>query len=155
MINTYCDKTISSFWNSPLTPIVDVNICAGHQQAHRWPHQVFIISMDGKSYEWTCHWPTSIVQTGPWCLIWYVNILFFQIIRTVIVLLWCWTPNCYHFSYSALFMPPYQFYDNDCGLLCITHGDLVAHLWVSYQIRKIAGCACAGNAGNAFPAIAG
>ena len=23
--------------------------------------------------------------------------------------------------------------------------------WVSYQIRKIAGCACAGNAGNVFP----
>ena len=23
--------------------------------------------------------------------------------------------------------------------------------WASYQIRKIAGCACAGNAGNAFP----
>ena len=25
-------------------------------------------------------------------------------------------------------------------------------LWASYQIRKIAGCACAGNAGNVFPA---
>ena len=25
-------------------------------------------------------------------------------------------------------------------------------LWVSYQIRKIAGCACAGNAGNVFSA---
>ena len=24
--------------------------------------------------------------------------------------------------------------------------------WTSYQIRKIAGCACAGNAGNVFPA---
>ena len=24
--------------------------------------------------------------------------------------------------------------------------------WASYQIRKIAGCACAGNAGNVFPA---
>ena len=24
--------------------------------------------------------------------------------------------------------------------------------WCSYQIRKIAGCACAGNAGNVFPA---
>ena len=23
--------------------------------------------------------------------------------------------------------------------------------WASYQIRKIAGCACAGNAGNVFP----
>ena len=25
------------------------------------------------------------------------------------------------------------------------------HPWASYQIRKIAGCACAGNAGNVFP----
>ena len=24
--------------------------------------------------------------------------------------------------------------------------------WASYQIRKIAGCACAGNARNVFPA---
>ena len=24
--------------------------------------------------------------------------------------------------------------------------------WASYQIRKIAGCACAGNAGNVLPA---
>ena len=28
-------------------------------------------------------------------------------------------------------------------------------LWASYQIRKIAGCACAGNAGNVFPGIPG
>ena len=28
-------------------------------------------------------------------------------------------------------------------------------LWASCQIRKIAGCACAGNAGNVFPATAG
>ena len=27
--------------------------------------------------------------------------------------------------------------------------------WASYQILKIAGCACAGNAGNVFPATAG
>ena len=26
--------------------------------------------------------------------------------------------------------------------------------WASYQIRKIVGCACAGNAGNVFPATA-
>ena len=25
------------------------------------------------------------------------------------------------------------------------------HRWASYQIRKIAGCACAGNAGNVYP----
>ena len=29
---------------------------------------------------------------------------------------------------------------------------LSATQWASYQIRKIAGCACAGNAGNVFPA---
>ena len=28
-------------------------------------------------------------------------------------------------------------------------------LWASYQIRKIGGCACAGNAGNDFPATVG
>ena len=28
----------------------------------------------------------------------------------------------------------------------------VFETWVTYQIRKIAGCACAGNAGNVFPA---
>ena len=28
---------------------------------------------------------------------------------------------------------------------------LLRSLWASYQIRKIAGCACAGNAGNVFP----
>ena len=28
-----------------------------------------------------------------------------------------------------------------------------AKLWASYQIRKIAGCTCAGNAGNVFPAF--
>ena len=27
--------------------------------------------------------------------------------------------------------------------------------WTSWQIRKIAGCACAGNCGNVFPATAG
>ena len=28
-------------------------------------------------------------------------------------------------------------------------------VWASYQIRNFAGCACAGNAGEVFPAIAG
>ena len=31
------------------------------------------------------------------------------------------------------------------------HHALVSVPWASYQIRKIAGCACAGNAGNVFP----
>ena len=29
--------------------------------------------------------------------------------------------------------------------------NIVTHPWASYQIRNIAGCACAGNAGNVFP----
>ena len=33
--------------------------------------------------------------------------------------------------------------------------DGLVHQWSSYQIRKIAGCACAGNVGNVFPATAG
>ena len=45
-----------------------------------------------------------------------------------------------------------------CAALCLgdnglTHCDPQkhSHSWASYQIRKIAGCACAGNAGNVFP----
>ena len=34
--------------------------------------------------------------------------------------------------------------------ICITLPRWV-NTWASYQIRKIAGCACAGNAGNVFP----
>ena len=32
------------------------------------------------------------------------------------------------------------------------HGRAGKHVWASYQIRKIAVCTCAGNAGNVFPA---
>ena len=38
----------------------------------------------------------------------------------------------------------YQNYTNVLRITC-------SHQWVSYQIRKIADCACAGNAGNVFP----
>ena len=31
------------------------------------------------------------------------------------------------------------------------HSSVHMASWASYQIRKIAGCACAGNAGNVFP----
>ena len=31
--------------------------------------------------------------------------------------------------------------------------DVITHPWAPYQIHKIAGCACAGNCGNVFPAI--
>ena len=43
------------------------------------------------------------------------------------------------------------------GIYCISPVPLLsdyhqlANPWASYQIRKIAGCACAGNAGNVFP----
>ena len=33
----------------------------------------------------------------------------------------------------------------------MNHNNSWALKWASYQIRKIAGCACAGNAGNVFP----
>ena len=36
----------------------------------------------------------------------------------------------------------------------LEHGRLLRLTWPSYQIRKIAGRACAGNAGNVFPATA-
>ena len=36
-----------------------------------------------------------------------------------------------------------------------TSWDGNASLWASYQIREIAGCACAGNAGKVFPATTG
>ena len=36
--------------------------------------------------------------------------------------------------------------------LYVTHKMATEYMaWASYQIRKIAGCACAGNAGNVFP----
>ena len=39
-----------------------------------------------------------------------------------------------------------------CVLLAFLAGNpQVMTSWASYQIRKIAGCACAGNAGNVFP----
>ena len=38
-----------------------------------------------------------------------------------------------------------SFHDNEAVF------DIKAIPWASYQIRKIAGCACAGNAGNGFP----
>ena len=37
----------------------------------------------------------------------------------------------------------------------VSRGHMRIGPWASYQIRKIAGCACAGNAGNVFPATAG
>ena len=38
-----------------------------------------------------------------------------------------------------------------CCFPCVVGNVLYIVPWASYQIRKIAGCACAGNAGNVFP----
>ena len=37
------------------------------------------------------------------------------------------------------------------GLAKLGLHSFVPGIWASYQIRKIAGCACAGNVGNGFP----
>ena len=39
------------------------------------------------------------------------------------------------------------------SIICESWGTIALSVvvWASYQIRKIAGCACAGNAGNVFP----
>ena len=44
----------------------------------------------------------------------------------------------------------HEIYQQFGRLLFYYNGNHTA--WVSYQIRKIVGCACAGNAGNVFPA---
>ena len=43
-------------------------------------------------------------------------------------------------------MPPWSLW---CQ--CNEHWSSCSNVWASYQIRKIAGCACAGNAGNVSP----
>ena len=37
------------------------------------------------------------------------------------------------------------------SVISVVVWDVITLPWVSYQIRKIAGCACAGNAGHVFP----
>ena len=60
----------------------------------------------------------------------------------------------WHITYFSVTCVPF----NMQKLLLV--GDILLHhwtpkiwcaVWASYQIRKIAGCACAGNAGNVFP----
>ena len=53
-------------------------------------------------------------------------------LRGIFVLIFCWD-----------WFLAYQFLSR--------HIDGLPHVWASYQILKIAGCACAGNAGNVFP----
>ena len=38
-----------------------------------------------------------------------------------------------------------------CWILIFVFKKASSPSWASYQIRKIAGCACVGNAGNVFP----
>ena len=45
-------------------------------------------------------------------------------------------------------VPPYQ---SIGWQLSPPQPPIVSETWASYQIRQIAGCACAGNAGNVFP----
>ena len=43
-------------------------------------------------------------------------------------------------------------YETGFGVFCLGHIIVCSvFTWASYQIRKIVGCACAGNAGNVFP----
>ena len=48
-----------------------------------------------------------------------------------------------------------KFHSNILRLVQLTMRQHWLGLWASYQIHKIAGCACAGNTGNVFPATAG
>ena len=50
-----------------------------------------------------------------------------------------------HFCYIYFVQTKQGFYWH------ITYMKMAIWQWASYQIRKIAGCACAGNAGNVFP----
>ena len=58
----------------------------------------------------------------------------------------------YTYLYLATMLAPMARFHSDCTLLranaSYLHGYFGVVLWASYQIRKIAGCACAGNAGN-------
>ena len=56
------------------------------------------------------------------------------------------TPNGSKANYPTEF-----FYSNIELTLFLLLGN--GHQWASYQIRKIASCACAGNAGNDFPCV--
>ena len=67
------------------------------------------------------------------------------IIHVMILLLWStkqWLEQCWYFVNDSLMIP--------VDLLW-----MYSLSWGSCQISKIAGCACAGNAGNFFPATAG
>ena len=57
----------------------------------------------------------------------------------VVMLFACWTSHCLSGFATWQNSPSPNYF-------------IQLSLWASYHIRKIAGCACAGNAGNVFPA---
>ena len=63
-----------------------------------------------------------------------------------------WFPSMYIsrnlLSWSMVLSSYYLFQHHHVLLLLLPLNKIQ---WASYQIRKIAGCACAGNAGNVFP----
>ena len=61
--------------------------------------------------------------------------------------------EAHYYLCEATVMPcKHSFYQwDDVYALAISTGKFC--VWASYQIRKIVGCSCAGNAGNVFPAM--
>ena len=65
-------------------------------------------------------------------------------------------PNYCHKVFSKPWLISFFIQQNAFGdILCTTADIQFRPQWASCQIRKIEGCACAGNAGNVFPATAG
>ena len=69
---------------------------------------------------------------------------------TVIKKFYAWS-NFLWQVYSLVIQSQWKFRFTVTPFLC-TNCYRVVSTWASYQIRKIASCACAGNAGNVFPA---
>ena len=113
-----------------------------------------------------CRTPTSLVaETRPVTMQWHqhrLNNLKFQFI--FIDFKQCLASNGSHFTISSKIsdMLPkcieiFCEYFGCAGNRCITPGhafpfSFITTTWACYQLRKIKGCACAGNARNVFPA---
>ena len=102
----------------------------------------------------TSAWPYRVTTQYSYCMCIYMHFLstvqFVQVKVTFLFAALC-VPNIVT-TYS-----PWQ------GYGCVLHllqpfierySETCIIPWASYQIRKIAGCACAGNAGNVFPGTA-
>ena len=55
--------------------------------------------------------------------------------------------KCFTFTHFVFYPAPAVLFTR----MCPTYTHMPMGVWASCQIRKIAGCACAGNAGNVFP----